>query len=66
MTKIFESKFANDVALNVPSREVLEDVVKEFVNLAKQWGLTGSLEKTMLLPIGKKLETRDTLPIKAG
>ena len=59
-----ESQFADDVAVYAATREMLEEVVGEFVRTAADWGLTVSLEKTKLLAMGKRLKPEDNLPVQ--
>ena len=63
VARIFESKFADDVALYATTMEALEGVAKEFVKTAVDWGLTVSLEKTKLLTMGSQLKPEDVLPV---
>ena len=62
--RVTESKFADDVAVYTATREMLEEVVGEFVRTAADWGLTVSLEKTKLLAMGKQLKPEDNLPVQ--
>ena len=61
---VTESQFADDVALYATTREVLEQVAREFVKTAAEWGLTVSLEKTKLLTMGKDLAPEDNLSVQ--
>ena len=62
--RVTESKFADDVEVYVATREMLEEVVGEFVRTAADWSLTVSLEKTKLLTMGKWLKPEDNLPVQ--
>ena len=44
--RLTESQFADDVAVYAATREMLVEVVGEFVRTVADWGLTVSLEKT--------------------
>ena len=59
--RVTEFQFADDVAVYAATREMLEEVVGEFVRTAADWGLTVSLEKTKLLTMGKRLKPEDNL-----
>ena len=61
MTK---SKFADDVAVYATTREMLERVAEVFVQTAKEWRLTVSLEKTKLLTVGRQVKPEDNQPMK--
>ena len=62
--RVTESKFEDDVAVYAATREMLEEMVGEFVRTAADWGLTVSLEKTKLLTMGKRLKPGDNLPVQ--
>ena len=62
--RVIESKFADYVAVYAATREMLEEVVGEFVRTAADWGLTDSLEKTKLPTMGKRLKPEDNLPVQ--
>ena len=62
--RVTESQFADDVAVYAATREMLEEVVGEFVRTAADWGLTVSLEKTKLFAMGKWLKSEDNLPVQ--
>ena len=48
-----ETQFADDVALHFSSRSDFEIVAKIFVDMAKQWGLTVSTQKTKGIVVGE-------------
>ena len=58
---ITESKFADDTALYVVTRQAVERVAGNFVAIAAGWGLTVSLEKTKMMSMGSP---EDNLPIR--
>ena len=49
---ITESKFADDMALFVVTRQAVERVAGSFVTIAAGWGLTVSFEKTKMMSMG--------------
>ena len=61
---VTELQCLDDVAVYVTTREVMEQVAREFVRIAAEWGLTVSLEKTKLLAMGKDLRPEDSLPVQ--
>ena len=58
--RVTKSQFA----VYATTREVMEQVVREFVSIAAEWGLTVSLEKTKLLAMGKDLRPEDSLAVQ--
>ena len=62
--RVTEAQFADDVAVYAATREMLKEVVGEFVRTAADWGLTVSLEKTKLLTMWKQLKPEDNLPVQ--
>ena len=50
--------------LYATTREVLEQIAREFVRTGTEWGLTVSLEKTKLLTMGVGLTPEDSQPVQ--
>ena len=59
-----ESQFADDAALYTNTREEMDQVAREFVRTAAEWGLTVSIEKTKLLVVGKDMRPEDSRPLQ--
>ena len=59
-----ESQFADDAALYTNTREEMDQVAREFVRTAAEWGLTVSIEKTKLLVVGKDMRPEDSQPLQ--
>ena len=55
---------ADDVAVFSSSQDSLEHATTQFIQMASEWGLTVSVQKTKAMPLGRQLETSDTLPIQ--
>ena len=62
--RVTESQFADDVALYATSQNSFESVAAEFVEVASEWGLTVSTEKTKGMVVGEGLNKSDVRPVQ--
>ena len=64
MVRVTESQFADDVALHTRSRDCLESVAKKFVEGAREWGLTVSIEKMKGMAVEERDDENDVAPVQ--
>ena len=62
--RVFESQFADDVAVYATTREAFERATLEVLHAASVWGLTISIPKTKGLIMGRHLTPTDMAPIQ--
>ena len=62
--RVFESQFADDVAVYATTREAFERATLELLHAASVWGLTISIPKTKGLIMGRHLTPTDMAPIQ--
>ena len=55
MLRVTEPQFADDVVLYTKSWDCLESVARNFVEGAREWGLTVVIEKTKEMAVGDRL-----------
>ena len=64
LVRVNESQFADDTATYAASRGDFEHSAREFVNSAKDWGMTVSIDKTKGMVVGKNVDDSDVEPIQ--
>ena len=64
--RVRESQFADDVAIYATSRAAFEKATVQFVDMAAEWGLKVSLEKTKGIVVGKSSDPSEASPVRVA
>ncbi len=62
--KVTESQFADDAAVYTKTCEAFERSTAQLVDVATNWGLTVSMEKTKGMVVGGHVDDSDALPVQ--